>query len=212
MPEEFERYNHFLNRVEITRESRFNAEKRLLRRHKRSYFIISMLSLFVILMSMLPSIETRINDQQAQILLALTILNSVFIIVTTLMDGTGNYALKAHYMNRSGRQLSTIFNKLKLATAEEKVDRSFLADLQEQYQEVLNECPFNHEDVDYLLVQLHRPNLFHYAIPSKPFPQFCFRLVLLVRSSLLLFAWCLPHVSVVIFSLFILAKYAEAHL
>ena len=103
--------DQLLNRVEITRQARFTAKNRLQRRHKRSYYLVSMMSLFVILLSLIPNIFP-VTSQQSQVLLAITIVNSVFIIVTTLMDSAGEYLLQSHLMQNSARRLSELFNEL----------------------------------------------------------------------------------------------------
>lgn len=43
-------------RVEVTRGVRFAAARRFERRHIRAYYIISMMSLFVIVLSVLPNV------------------------------------------------------------------------------------------------------------------------------------------------------------
>lgn len=203
-----ERYIHFLNRVEVTRDARFQAEKRLLRRHKYSYYIISLLSLFVIIISMIPSIEVDLTTQQNQILLAITILNSVFIIITTLMDGAGEYSLSAHFMNRSARELSTIFNALKLASDEQKMDPKFIKTQQDRYQDVLNDCPVNHDDIDYLSVKLTKPNLFGHVMPKSKFFKALMFTRLYIRIHYVRARWWFPHLAMVIFSLWIMERYA----
>ena len=80
----------FKRSVEITRDVRFQANLRLASRQRNSSYMISLLSLFVIALSLLPNIIT-LEQYQSQILLACSIVLSVFVIFTSLIDGSQNF-------------------------------------------------------------------------------------------------------------------------
>src|ERR1700761_1803612 len=80
----------FKRSVEITRDVRFQANLRLSRRQKGSSYIVAMLSLYVIALSLLPNI-LYLDMAQTQVLLACSIVLSVFVIFTSLIDGAQNF-------------------------------------------------------------------------------------------------------------------------
>lgn len=146
-------------RVEITKDARFQANLRLERRNKYSYFIIAVLSLFVIIISLVPNIF-ELPPAGSQALLSLSIINSVFIIITTFLEASGNFVHRGEQLHRSARKISKVFNKIILLTPEEKFNKQKINELQEEYQSALDDCPFNHENIDYDLIKATKPSLF----------------------------------------------------
>jgi len=73
-------------RAEATKAIRFRAHVRLTRRHKLSAYVIAMLSIYVIGISLIPTIY-ELSARQNQALLACTIVLSTFIVVLVLSEG-----------------------------------------------------------------------------------------------------------------------------
>lgn len=163
-------FNDLKRRSEITRDSRFQANLRLERRQRASNLTIATLSLFVIALSLIPNFKD-LSDQQNQILLALTIINSVFIIITSLLEASGGFQLKGEALHRSARRVSTVFNKLMLLSADEQRDPKKIEELQREYQLALDDCAYNHENIDYFGAIVAKPSLAPYrkSILHKPF-------------------------------------------
>lgn len=163
IPQQLGPFQDLKRRVEITKDARFQANLRLERRNKLSYLVIALLSLFVIILSLVPNIY-RLTQAGAQALLALSIINSVFIIITTFLEASGNFVHRGEQLHRSARKIATVYNKLVLLSPEEHGDRLKLQALQQEYQIALDDCPFNHENIDYELIKATKPGLFR----SKP--------------------------------------------
>ena len=190
-------------RTKITRMTRFQASLRLERRQKISYFVISFLSLLVILISLLPNIYD-LSDASKQIFLALTIVNSVFVIITTFLEASGNFVHKGEQLHRSARKVSTVYNKLLLLEEEERVEKERIRKLQKAYQLALDECPFNHDNLDYARVRIQEPHLFSGKACNKRnigFALMSGRFICWFREYL----WLIPHTIVIITSLAIVA-------
>lgn len=194
-----EPYSDLKRRVEITRDARFQANLRLERRQKSSYFAISILSLFVIVLSLIPNIFS-LSEQEAQALLALTIVNSVFVIITTFLEASGNFVHKGEQLHRSARQIAKVFNQLMLLTPAERVDSRKIHDLQEKYQEALDDCLFNHDNLDYDLIKTTKPYLFSGRIYSGRF-GFLVNVYRKVVYRLTEYSWLLPHAALVFASM-----------
>lgn len=190
-------------RIKITRMARFQASSRLERRQKISYFVISLLSLLVISISLLPNIYNLSNASE-QIFLALTVVNSVFVIITTFLEASGNFVHKGEQLHQSARKVSTVYNKLLLLAEEERVEKERIRELQKEYQLALDECPFNHDNLDYSRVKIQEPHLFSGKGCNKRNIGFALmpkKLLCWFREHL----WLIPHSMVVIISLAIVA-------
>lgn len=157
--ENFAPFEDLKQRVEITRDARFQANLRLERRNKSSYLIIASLSLFVIILSLVPNIY-NLTQAGTQALLALSIVNSVFVIITTFLEASGNFVHRGEQLHKSARKIATVFNKLMLLSSDQKQDQDIIANLQQEYQAALDDCPFNHDNMDYDLIKATKPKLF----------------------------------------------------
>lgn len=186
-------------RVEITRDARFQANLRLERRNKSSYLVIALLSLFVIILSLVPNIY-NLTQAGTQALLALSIVNSVFVIITTFLEASGSFVHRGEQLHKSARKVATVFNKLMLLSAEEKKDQNKISQLQKDYQEALDECPFNHDNMDYELIKATKPDLFKGRIYQGKGQALVIRWRLL-KYKISEFLWLLPHATVLIFTL-----------
>ncbi len=151
----------FKRSVEITRDVRFQANLRLAARQRNSSYLISLLSLFVIALSLLPNI-IELKIFQSQILLACSVVLSAFIIFTSLIDGSQNFYHQGELLHQCARKVATVHHELKNIDFSNDYDNSKkqLTDLQEQYRKALDECPINHENVDFIREQSYKPHHF----------------------------------------------------
>jgi len=199
---EIEPFNDLKRRVEITRDARFQSNLRLERRNKTSYLVISVLSLFVIVLSLVPNIF-NLSQAATQALLALTIINSVFIIIATFLEASGNFVHRGEQLHRSARKVATVFNQMMLLTAEERRDKNKIQALQKDYQNALDDCPFNHENIDYDLIKATKPELFRNRIYTGNGREIV-RQLRYVKYKIYERLWLFPHLIVVVITLLLL--------
>ena len=194
--ESLEPFNDLKRRVEITRDARFQANLRLERRNKSSYMIIALLSLFVIVLSLVPNVYS-LTLAASQALLALSIVNSVFVIITTFLEASGNFVHRGEQLHKSARKVATVFNKLMLLGPDERREKQKILELQKEYQEALDECPFNHDNMDYDLIKATKPKLFGDRIYQGRGQWLVVRWRLL-RYKIAEYTWLIPHGTVLI--------------
>ena len=155
----------FKRSVEITRDVRFQANLRLSSRQRRSSYFVSMLSLYVIGISLIPNVLSLIRYQN-QILLSCSIILSVFVIFTSLIDGSQNFYHRGELLHQCARKIADIHRKLKNIDVDASPSTALdqLKSLQDKYQAALDECPTNHDNVDYWKEISWKPYLFpeHY--------------------------------------------------
>ena len=123
--------------------------------------MVSFLSLYVIAISLLPNI-IRLEQHQSQILLACSIVLSVFVIFTSLIDGAQNFYHQGELLHQCARKIATIHLGLKnidISTNPQDAKKS-LEQLQEEYRQALDECPINHDNVDFCKEIASKPSLF----------------------------------------------------
>lgn len=159
----------FKRSVEITRDVRFQANLRLAARQRNSSYMISLLSLFVIALSLIPNI-IALQQFQSQILLACSVVLSTFVIFTSLIDGSQNFYHQGELLHQCARKVATVHHELKNIDPDHDLNgaKARLKELQEQYRAALDECPINHENVDFIREQSYKPHLFPMNFSSKP--------------------------------------------
>src|SRR3954471_10619540 len=149
----------FKRSVEITRDVRFQANLRLSARQGLSAYFVSTLSLFVITLSLIPNI-LDLKPFQSQILLACSVVLSVFVIFTSLIDSAQNFFHQGELLHQCARKIATIHHDLKNIDIDQDSDRARneLKELEKRYQLALDECPINHENVDYYKEIVNKPH------------------------------------------------------
>ena len=144
-------------RASITRDVRFQTSRRLSRRNKFSYLVIATHSLLIIILSLLPNIFVfSLAGHQA--LLALSIINSVFVIITTFSEASENYALRAQQFHKSATKISKICNKISyMLNKNSRIDAQIESDLEKEYHDTLDDYPFTHYKLDYKIATATEP-------------------------------------------------------
>lgn len=135
-------------RIEATKAIRFRSHIRLMRRHKLSSNVVAMLSIYVIAISLIPNF-VDLHARQSQVLLACTVVFSVFIIVLAISEGYESYYHQAQVLHGSARALQTLAVKLSLIDRKAADIRSVLTKIGNEYDKILSECEFNHAQCDY---------------------------------------------------------------
>ena len=184
----------FKRSVEITRDVRFQANLRLAARQRTSAYIVSFLSLYVIALSLIPNI-LDLKPVQSQVLLACSIVLSVFIIFTSLIDSAQNFYHRGELLHQCARKIANIHHSLKNIDIDldpDKAHKAFEA-LQGEYAKALDECPVNHENVDFYFEMVRKPHLFPADYPArwKMLLQLWFR----IKAWILQWLWLVPHTS-----------------
>ena len=187
--------DEFRRSVEITRDVRFNASTRLARRQLFTAYIVSLLSLYVIALSLLPNI-LDLTYAQNQILLASSIVLSVFIIFSSLIDGAQNYFYRGEMLRICGRKLSRIYIELKSLDPMQQPDgaRNKFEELFVQYHTALDECPFNHDPIDYARQRLNKPYLFETISKATVGHRLKLRVGIVLASV----GWLTPYVLAIL--------------
>lgn len=184
----------FRRSVEITRDVRFQANLRLGQRQRGSAYIVSLLSLYVIFLSLLPNIF-ELDVFQTQLLLSFSIVLSVFVIFTSLIDGAQNFYHQGELLHQCARKLATIYHESKLIDYDKDPvgANATLKSLQDRYRHALDECPINHDNMDFFEEMATKPYLFtKYYNPKL---KLTFVIWNKVKSTVMRRSWMIMHLA-----------------
>lgn len=203
----------FKRSAEITRDVRFQANLRLSGRQRGSSYIVSLLSLYVIGLSLIPNI-VELKPFQSQILLGCSIVLSVFVIFTSLIDGAQNFFHQGELLHQCARKIAVVHHALKTidASQDPAAAKIQLEALQKDYQSALDECPINHENVDFYKEIASKPHLFpqqYSSILPRAVISSGYRVLYLTLGKL----WVAPHITafVVISVVVYLSIFTDPH-
>jgi len=147
-------------KIWITRGTRFNSHKRLMSRHNWSLASIAFSSAYVLIISIIGYIPLATIDSQRKDVITLSaIVLSLFILVLSLLEASKNYQIKAKDFHDCARKMSPLYGELRkiLALEEHNIAEtkisSRLAEIQIQYDTILDQCQDNHDAVDFDVFQ-----------------------------------------------------------
>ncbi len=162
-----EEYLHKINdRVWKTKDSRWNAVRRLKNQSQMSVFSISLLSIFgiavPIMQIFIDSSECHSRNIDNRYTLT-SILLSIFILVISILEGAKNHQVKAEILKNNAMGISSLSKeidflvncKFKQANSEKEKQEIIIQVEQfyRDYDKLLKLCSENHKTEDYLLFQ-----------------------------------------------------------
>lgn len=129
-----------------TKGARFAAHQRLTRMHDMSGYTISIISFFVICISVyLVMFQQEYSPLYGKYLTFISVAISVLIIILSLQDGSKNHLLRAEMMHNCAREVLAVYREL--SNIKEPTD----GDIQEyskRYQNIIDRYPYNHAPID----------------------------------------------------------------
>ena len=185
------RIEWFKNAVSITMRARFRASHRLIRRHHVSTYVISMLSLYVVALSLLPFVK-ELNDKQSQLLNVCAVILSIFIIIVSLHEGSHNFFHKGNLLHDCGRKIGKIHSALRMIRDDDCNINEKISDLHEKYHLIIEQCQENHTDADYLYVVATKRYLFPDRYTGNKFNDSLLSLFRIVSVFSKEYLWVLP--------------------
>lgn len=140
--------DHLLSKMWKTKGSRFNAHARLRARHWASVLATSLLSMYLVSLSLCQlTFADALTTNENKILSIGGVVVSIFLIIITLVETARNYLGDAEKMHQSALAISELYNRFQALTVEE-------ADVQRlkfnnEYSDTLKTIPVDHKDIDY---------------------------------------------------------------
>lgn len=168
--------DNLLKKMWQTKSSHFNAQVRLMRKHRLSIAATSVLAFYLFAVSAVQlGFENSISPFGLKAMTVATLIMSVFLLMIVLLEGGMNYAGDAERMHRSALKISELYNEFQaMSVADAETNRGAMA---QRYSELLERFEKNHKDLDYNLFRI--PNARELAIP---WGMYC---AMLARTALL---------------------------
>lgn len=149
--------DHLLRKMWQTKSARFNAHHRLEGRHRLSIFATSLLSCYLVGVSLYQLVfDSSLTPTGIKLLSVTNIVVSVFLIMITLVEAARNYGSEAERMRENALEISALYNSfqaLELTEADAQRQK-FAAD----YSKLLEKAQLNHEDIDRNLFRIPNAN------------------------------------------------------
>jgi hypothetical protein len=134
-----------------TRGARLNAYRRLNTRAKLSLYLISIYSAYALLASIfekkLSTTLFKTPDDLNIILISL----SLFILITSIIEGTSRNEVTAHNLHENAKKLTPLITKLEIlknTTPSEELTHQ-IKKINKKYSAIINSCSDNHSPTDY---------------------------------------------------------------
>jgi len=145
-------------RIWKTKGSRFNAARRLNKKYQFGITSIAILSVYGISIPIIQSIPSIAKCQNVNSLYtAISTILSVFTLVLSLLEGSKNHQLRAEKLHNNAVMISSLHRHLEYLISCESQNIDFqikLHGISDEYEELVKECPENHEPEDYDLFKL----------------------------------------------------------
>ncbi|MBY3151934.1 SLATT domain-containing protein [Rhizobium laguerreae] len=129
-----------------TKGARFAAHQRLTRLHDMSGYTISIISFFVICISVfLVMFQQEYSPLYGKYLTFISVAISVLIIILSLQDGSKNNLLRAEMMHNCAREVLAVYREL--SNVKDPTDKD-IQEYSRRYQGIIDRYPYNHEPLD----------------------------------------------------------------
>jgi len=145
--------NDLIKRMWLTKGARYNAYRRLQKKHDLSISSISFLSSYVLIINSLKFFKfLNITPFQENVILFFTMVMSIFILILSLIDSAKDYKLNAEKFLMSATEIENLYNELEQTNSstmsikrkEDKVQK-----ILGRYGEILKFYQVNHDAVDF---------------------------------------------------------------
>lgn len=173
---------------------RFIAAERLGEKDKSLTRLTSMSSAYLIVLTVIPyfleiskSVEDRIN--------LISVAVAIIILVSSLLQYSGSYSLNSEQFHRSGLEINELCRKLR---ADAKgIKKTEYIEYAEKYGSVLQKYSINHEFIDYIGLQIQRPQDYPWNGNFKIFKMGLGRWIVLNATNIFLFCVTISWIWVI---------------
>lgn len=143
----------------VTKGSRFNAYRRLKKKASLSTATISFLSVYAIVISMMPYFKCT-TAQNSNINNFFVFILSLIILIISLLEYSKDYSTRAERLYVCSNEITHLLNELnyymsKSINDDELNEKS--NEISNKYDLILKRCSENHDPVDYRLFQTDNP-------------------------------------------------------
>ncbi len=149
-------HKDLLERMNFAMQARSNAHSRLEQKHKVSIFTLSIISLFVVSISLYALTYNMVLPLTTKSAITFaSIISSIFIIIVGLLESQNNYQVRALQMHKCAMEINDLYQRLQI---EPMISKETLQMYTEKYHFVMHACPYNYDDIDAKMAKLEVKN------------------------------------------------------
>ena len=138
---------NLVNRMRIVKRTRFNAHARMERKGQFSIFTLSVFALYVIGISLYTTLfAEELPSSKAKVLVFVSVVSSIFIIIVTFTEAMNDYRVKGLSFQRCAMSVARLLQNLEVAEIQRNEELLWYTN---QYNNIIDRCPYNHHEVDY---------------------------------------------------------------
>jgi hypothetical protein len=192
--------NDLIKRMWLTKGARYNAYRRLQKKHNLSISSIGFLSSYVLIINSLKFFNfLHINPFQQNVILFFTMVMSIFILILSLIDSAKDYKLNAEKFLMSATEIENLYNELEQThessmSLKKKEDK--IHNILERYGNILKYYQINHDavDFDFLVFNNVKWSLNGFAkllityLKAMVFPFLHYRIIILATPLVFVFS------------------------
>jgi hypothetical protein len=130
-----------------TKGSRFNAYERLRRRQTRSAYATSLLSAYLIVLSLIGPFEL-VQATDMKMISFFSVAVSIILLAFVTLENAAEYNLKGNNFHNCAKDIGRIFSELHALIEKNETDISKFEKIAEQYANILDKYD-NHSPLDY---------------------------------------------------------------
>jgi hypothetical protein len=147
-------YRKLQRRASVTSSARFNASTRILKRGSFSIWAVSLMSVYLLMLSLLPLIVPKISETYSAPINAINAGLSLMLLVFSIIESMRDHGRTAQMCYDGGLRVRELQNAVSIAIASGALDVAELRKYQGEYDRILRETGVNHLEIDVLLVEL----------------------------------------------------------
>lgn len=147
-------YEKLQRRASITSSARFNASVRIQKRASLSVWAISLASIYLLMLSLVPLIFPKVGESYSPHINAINACLSLVVLVTSIIEAMRDHGRVAHLYHEAGLRIREIQNAVSISIADGKLSAEELRGFQAQYDKTLKEIGVNHLEIDVLQAEI----------------------------------------------------------
>jgi len=181
-----------------TKGSRYNKYRRYKRKHQLSLSTISILTLYVFIITLADYYPViKLSESQKELIPFLSIILSISILILSLLEASKNYQIKSERLYNCANEITNLYIELRQSICSEPQKQDeMLSEITKRYKTILEKYAENHDPIDYEMFQAEHSKHFSVGRIKK---SSIFLKAIILSYWLYLILICLPPVAFYLF-------------
>jgi hypothetical protein len=138
------------------RKARFNASERLATRYRWQSISLVVFSIYVIALSIIPQYVRGLSDGAVSAIGLASVVSSVFVVALSVYSAFSEDVVRGKYLHDNAKQVTRLYNEYKVKIDDfenRKGESPDHANFESRYSDIMDSCPYNHDQIDYQAIR-----------------------------------------------------------